>query len=711
MFAMVAALGMLSACSGGDAEAGGGGSAGTRGVGGSGGTQPRGVSFDRSRISFVDNLLVKVAEGDWTLGEGLVATLEVMAGERNAASILRHAKLLDHEGTGILVMADEYLEDGPDEEAKAEIAHLLDRIIFSAERLEAMASLGEPDPAPTSTKASPVAPKGSIEDCLQFFTGYNQLPPGVGPCLKEQSPPKLDAQYPGQFRVYGPGPPFPDAGWTQRYYDLVVDALEKAVPKYKTMGQLTTARIVLSATRLDGEGADVSAGAFPKIGRPCGIVLFTTMQSNTDGDFKQIIAHELAHCFQKETFTAQTLVKHEYTAWREEGLANYLSNLVYPDNNIEWGEPPARRSSLLILAESELTSTILERAYTNSIFFQYLGNRLGDEGLFALIRRLPGTPGTGPVEQAAALAAYPNMVNIYHDFAKDMTDKKIVDTSGLLIPYDLSEENRPTADLTGPHLIKRGLDPFSVSRRRLTIGEAKQAELTYRPVGNVEESARPTDGGEWKSIPSKLPAPECFPEVIVVVTSIEPNTGYELEAAEPEDTEAACGIVGTWVVQNSSLRFDPGSWMLTSLGGQISITFDADGNAEVVYSAFSYGFVKDTQLDIGGIPTLRHEELTYTTNASGTTTYEVDGDYIEFGDFFEGSYLVGTEQVHQVNKHSPMLPGGDLDEVRQRDDADGIGLFGGDVKFQLRPGGIVMSILGPNDRVEAVLNRTESVSQ
>ena len=84
MFAMVAALGMLSACSGGDAEAGGGGAGGEAGTRGGGGTQPPGEPLDRSNISFVDNLLVKVEAAEWTLGEGLVATLQLMAGEIDA---------------------------------------------------------------------------------------------------------------------------------------------------------------------------------------------------------------------------------------------------------------------------------------------------------------------------------------------------------------------------------------------------------------------------------------------------------------------------------------------------------------------------------------------------------------------------------------------------------------------------------------------------
>jgi len=561
--------------------------------------------------------------------------------------------------------------------------------------------MGEPDPAPTSTKAG-AARKGGVEDCLLFFKGTPYpLPAGVGECLQQPSILLLDQLYPGDFRVFGPTLPFPDAGWKQRHFDLAIAALEETVPLFKTMGTLTQVSVVLSVT----QSGDALAAAYPKAGRPCGVVLFTVMQGDADEDFKQVVAHEIAHCFQKDTFPGQTAVKYRNAMWREEGLAHYLSNLVYPSNNREWGEPPERRSTLEKLAEYELSSTVMGRAYSNFIFFQFLANRLGDEGLFGLVRSLPTGPSTGPVEQASKLAAYPDMKRIYQDFAKDMTDQKILDTSTQVIPYELTEDNRPTSELTGPLLIKRGLDAFSVSRRRLKLAEGKRADLNYTPTGDVSEDARPDGAGGWFAVPSELPAPECVKDIIVVVTSVEPSTGYELEVPEVEDTEAACGIVGTWVVDNGSLQFDPGgTTTLDHVSGQISITFKSDGTAEVVYSSFEYQFVNDTEIEFGGMLSDRHQEFTWTTNATGVTSYEVDGNEIEFGDFFESSYLNGTETFHKIITFTPRIVGEDLDEVTTRDPR-GRGLFGGYHRFELDSGGSVMRLLGDDD-VDAVLHRS-----
>jgi len=416
LFATVAALGLLSACSGGDAKGNGGGGGGVAGTGGDGG----GIRSpgDRSEISFVDNLLVKVAAGDWTVGEGLVATLKLFAGELDAASVLRHLELVDREGTGILVMAHEYLEAGRDAEATAEIRRLLERLVFSNEQLEAMAGLG--------------AAKGAEdeeEDCLKLFG--DDPPPDVGPCLLFLPSVELDELYPGDYRVFYPAESSAVSGWSDHHYNLVLETLEEAVPVFKELGKLPPVNIVFSFGSNDGAWAE----AVPKPGMPCNVILYVDMQDETDGDIKQIIAHELAHCFQAETFPEQNQVYYEFIRWREEGLANHLSNVVYPENNLEW-------KTLPILAKHELTSTLVDRSYSNSLFFQYLSNGGGEEGIFDLVETLPTDRRSGRPEQESKLGAYPGIDNTYQNFAKAMTDEQIQDTSGALVPVR-NQRNEP----------------------------------------------------------------------------------------------------------------------------------------------------------------------------------------------------------------------------------------------------------------------------
>jgi hypothetical protein len=167
------------------------------------------------------------------------------------------------------------------------------------------------------------------------------------------------------------------------------------------------------------------------------------------------------------------------------------------------------------------------------------------------------------------------------------------------------------------------------------------------------------------------------------------------------------GIVGIWVVDNASIEFTPQAFTLEYIQGEIRVTFRDDGNMEVVYNNHEYKESADRLLDVGGIDIERHEEFTYTANARGTTTYEVNGGEISFGSFFENSYVDGTQTVHHIRQFNPSnVIGADIDEVTERS-YGGWGLFGGFVKFNLSPSGSTLELLN-GDKITAILNRVGS---
>lgn len=167
------------------------------------------------------------------------------------------------------------------------------------------------------------------------------------------------------------------------------------------------------------------------------------------------------------------------------------------------------------------------------------------------------------------------------------------------------------------------------------------------------------------------------------------------------------GIVGTWVVDNASLAFDPQAFTLEYIQGEIRVNFRGDGSVEVVYDNHEYQTSDEDTLNVGGEIIFTYEEFTYTANASGMSTYEVNGDQIEFSDFFESSFVDGTQSVHHIKTYDPEnLIGSNIDEIRERS-YGGWGLFGGFVKFNLSPSGSTMQLLNGNE-VTAILNRVGS---
>jgi hypothetical protein len=591
-------------------------------------------------------------------------------------------------------MAHDYLESGPDADIKSEISRLLDLVVFSSDRLEAMAGLEAQSPA---LGGALLGLKSSVQDCRTFFHGY-ELPPGVTHCLEVRSVTISGTLY----RLFSPAPPLPMAGWMEEHYEQTIEALNDAVPVLKGYGRLPPADLVFSVVETSS-----SATASPHLEGACGIAIYKSMQSNTDGDFKQILAHELGHCFQTETFVEQNEVAYVFRRWREEGLAEYLSDLVYPHNNLEWN---ALHSALRWV---EIATTLFDRAYTNSIFFQYLAQRLGNTGVLAVVETLPGgeIPGSGRVDQEIALGSYPNMDAIYHDFAQAMTDGTVVDASGAFIPYPIDDRNRPTLEIAEPGHHVKEINPFGVARYRIVVEAGKEADLTLTNDGDIRDSSRPANDLTWGELPSELMGDDCEPGVIFVATTTKPGGRLDLDfpavrelPGETPGGQVTCGIEGTWVVDNGSLDISPMAFTLDYISGQIRITFRQDGVFELEYNNFEYRVSQEDDLNIGGLLVHRHEEFTYTTNAHGTTTYEVDGNEITFGHFSESSYLEGTETRRQVRIFDPsssLYP--DLDEVTTRD-ASGLGLFGGFVDFDVQSNGNTLQWRF-GDQVKATLSR------
>ncbi len=558
-------------------------------------------ALDRSHVSFVDNLLAKEEAGECTRGEGLVATLKLFAGELDADSVLRHPDLLQRESTGVYKMAHEYLEAGPDAEAKAEISRLLDLLVFSNDRLEAMA--GPATMAGDPSRLAFLGVQGPVEDCKTFFD--DDVPEGVSQCLEFESV-TIDGK---RYRVFHPAPSLPEAGWTADDYALALEAIEETVPVYNNLGKMPAVNLVFSVA----EGGDAWAAAWTPVDEPCGVAVYTGMRELSDGDFSQVIAHELAHCFQQETFPEQNQVEYEIVEWREEGLADYLSNVAYPTNNHEWDK-------LALLEAAELRTTLLERSYDNFIWFQHLANTIGHEGLFALIEALPESGDLG--DQEAALAnARPDIGDTYQEFAQALTDQDIEDTGGGNIPY--SAPSYPVR-ISGPQtpLIQREIKPFGVLRSRIQmVEEEEQALLAYTGVGLVVEAARPAGGTFWSLVPTELPSSdeECG-GIILVVTTTEPAAGFVLDVTDVRDSPyVACDscLFGAWVMDNDDwaemLSADPlYEWTVT---GTLMAVFGEDGQVAWSFSDFTQTSVGEPEGPEPG------EQTASTTNGGGSQSY------------------------------------------------------------------------------------------
>ncbi len=601
-------------------------------------------TIDLSGQTLADNLLTKEMDGEWTRGEGLVATLESMVGSRELAEVLRHGDVTDLEGTGIVMMARAYLASGPDGAQKSQVAALLDRLFFSNERLEAMAGLDVGAAMGTGVfAAAPMA--DATEDCAAFFRG--EPPPGVGACLQMRALTGVATAFQGPFRVFGPAPGMDDAGWEEEHYDLVLEALGEGVERYSLLEGVPELGIPAINVVLSTAG-DAFASADPVAGEPCGVVLHTDLQTFTPGNFKHVMVHEIAHCLQTETFPAQNKVGYEFISWREEGLAEYLANLVYPNGNLEWA---GKRMEML--EQVELSTTLLQRRYTNFMMFMFLGDNGGDSLVFDVVRNLPTEPGVQP--QIDALRSYPGMIDLHQEFLETVTDEHVSDTGGGFGPYPMTDVNQPTRLIAekGP-VVAESLSPFGVVRRLLVVEPGKQACLEYDR--SVLAFQRPLQGGEWSPLPRLLPMAQGEPGSVVMVASSEKPVSFTLDVLSVHDlteTDSGGDPTGEWIVDNGSLWSKVGFiapvQQLDSISGQIGISFRENGTVELDYRGFRVAGHSEVALERGAFSSNFSSSYESVMTASGTDGYRVTGDYLFYDSLSEGDFIDGTDTVTKNN--------------------------------------------------------------
>ncbi|MEX2548478.1 MAG: hypothetical protein WD830_11945 [Chloroflexota bacterium] len=468
------------------------------------------------------NLLEKEKDGEWTRGEGLVATLRLLTGEARAADVLRVPDMQPSEATGIVALAREYVRAHADDAAaRAEIERLLSFLVFSDEQLTAMSR-----PSTTAFDARDLA-DGALtaellgtgpEDCTKFFGGYKIAP--VSSCLEVRVLTIAGKPY----RIFRPARPLPTAGWTEQHVDLLEQGVREAVPVLSSLGKVPAANLVFHVQA----NAQALMSATPVPGKPCGISIYPSAQKRTGADFRQVVAHELAHCFQTETFPAQNF-DYGVTRWREEGLADHLSDLVYPSNNLEWKFLPT-------LKAQELSTSLLDRAYTNFLWFQYLANRLGRGRLLELIGSLP-TSG-GRTEQADAMAAWPDVEALYHDFVRRYTDGTIRDTSGAFIPTVPASITVAFGDAFKP-LIDEPVLPFAVLRYALSPDEGKRAVVATSGADRTV-AARSPSAKDWRDLPATMPesCESTGPLIVIATNTRHPFVGqFRVDVTSIEDSD------------------------------------------------------------------------------------------------------------------------------------------------------------------------------
>ena len=455
----------------------------------------------------IEALQAKVVWGGWSYGEGLVQSLKLFTGETQISQVYQETPA-EVEGFGIVREAQRYLRVGADAATKTEIERLLGILAPPSERLLEYAS-----PAPTGRvrPPGPGARSEAAEDCESLYK--EGFPSGSGiKCFLVK-----EGGFSGQtVRVF-----WPMIAVTTNYADAAYTGVITAWNRYS---QLTPPAGVSILKSVDVVFALLNAAEGPKIlamvpsestDPRCLIVVYLPgIQANEQakggpddfGYFLQTIAHEMFHCYQVWNFPEQADDAWSVQDWWGEGTANYFSNVVWPEVNVEWGWMDD-------FAYHSADTSVVYMSYDNFAFFQFLGKSIGDNGVLKLIASMPfGGDESG---QASALAAFPGMQDLFHQFGRAYMDGAIIDSGGKKLPttppfippgrtIEVAETQIRTLEAT----------PFVISRYAITFPIGHLYTIAQVLTGSAEGylSARvDTAAGAWGDLPEKVAA-GCAPD-------------------------------------------------------------------------------------------------------------------------------------------------------------------------------------------------------
>lgn len=475
-------------------------------------------------------------------------------------------------------------------------------------------------------------------DCGSLWsTGFPRTGTGLSYCLDY-----ADEGISGNnYRVVYPAEWSATAGWGTPYLESAVQAIRDSIAVYSGLGTVGSVTVVFALEQADGaatSGAD-EALVEPYSDEPCAVVLYPLGGLSGPDDFKQIVAHELFHCFQDWNFVEGAGFEYATDGWWLDGSADYFSNVVYPTTNAEW------QWIADFDAQSE-TSPITQFSYAASFFFQYLGNTIGDAQIIDLLATLP-VKGS-EADHQAALRAWSGMDDLFQGFAESYLDGTLMDTSGAAIPF--APTYPPTVSFNASGTLEAKVDPFVVRRRQLSFDPSMSYRISLEETSGDSLHGFRAEGGTWGLAPVAVDCGDgrawysVFTTVGEEGVASSPATVTATVDASDECDEASTDscLQGNWVVT------DYNAFMQAALAtaGATGITFEgASGGMAFTFSPTTITYsASDFELRGSASAAGVMVEVAVRISGTATATYEVtEPGTIAIVEVDPGSFTIEAE--------------------------------------------------------------------
>lgn len=607
------------------------------------------VEESRDPIGFMEWIQQGAEEGLWTREEGIIASLELLTGQRALDSMQLPVAMTIGEGTGLARAAFQFIERNPDSEEAQRMEELLGLMAPEEERIDRF-SLPADQTGSRLPGLTRQLPQGNSAQCKNsWLDNFSGTEGAVYDCFEAHSE-RLSLSNSGsvEFKIYSP------LAWSQdeeksAYVQAAIEATKESLTEYDALGPVDDTTLYFSLLNVPESNAAASnadfggiamttlAGFSQALQESCPIYIHPWgIEAEDIDDFKQSIAHEIFHCFQFWNLNSQSLgVAVSVNDWWVEGTAEYYSNVVYPCINNE-------HSSHADFADRSRENWLFDLSYDANIFFQHYANTSG--GPSGLLSFLQGLPTTGGQEaQARALKAAGMEEEAFHQFGQTYLDGQIADScQGSQIPAegDLGVNDTFQLEEVG-QLETRELEsgPYTVARYALVMPAERRLlmELLEEDGQGKTSSRERQQRGQWDEFPDDVRT-RCEEREIqitlVTTTELQPPTDYELKL-EGETQQASCDgcLLGTWQVSNDSfeaymerafsssgagsdITFD-----VTDVRGQLLIGFNDEGEMKGQSDQFGLNLSVDTP-GIGENFMSSNMDISLT----GQATYAADGE-------------------------------------------------------------------------------------
>lgn len=484
----------------------------------------------------------KISSGEWTEGEGLIQLLKLFTGEISLSDVPQASLVVTPEGTEITRWSRDFITDSSNGAAQIEeIKRQLGKLFPDQETLDRISQPGPLAARQSTAKNAMQAQQATVTACQDLaLSGFDETYFDGSPCYVYD-----EAQFNGhRYRIY-----YPTDWQMQEDKKLVVDAgllaMTDSAATFSNLGDFKDVNLIISLLPEPNHPNYEAVQAYtPKQGT-CPVTLFPGAGQAGFDYFKQVIAHELFHCFQDWNYTTEPYEQH---AWWIEGSAEYFSNVVYPKTDAEW-------SYIGGFNRDSLTKTLPEMSYGNFIFFQFAANRYGDPAIIDLLRMLGDTGGA-----ADTLASYQAMEITFQDFVVAYMGKGIRDADGRI--RQLSD----VAVIRKVKVSEEVEEAFSVrallaARYRIEYEKEKRFLQEPKIDGDGQYSIVKfdlrRDPANWSGLPPEIRS-TCKDDVpyLLVVTTTDTSANYELKVVVNEMEKAECDpcLLGVWEVDNDSFE-------------------------------------------------------------------------------------------------------------------------------------------------------------